>query len=68
MTTAEYMISKKRGLFLLTETVITRDGSRLPAFTAYFESKEAAMRQAKSMMGNKGDTLEDETGILERVA
>lgn len=70
MTTAAYTVEKSeefKGLFRLTEVVTTSDGARLTGLEAFFKSKELAIHLAKSMMGNPGDTLSDETGVLERI-
>lgn len=71
MTTAAYTAEKSeefKGLHLLKEIVAFSDGAKVPGFEAFFRSKEAAIFHARSMMGNDGDTLSDETGLLECIS
>lgn len=60
MSIGDYRIEKSReykGLYHLVEVLTYEDGRRVVGFDGYFKSKEMAILQARSMMGNQGDTL-----------
>lgn len=54
----EYRVEKSfdRGLWRLTETIVTSKGSRITGMTAFFETREQALVLARSL-SRKGDTL-----------
>ena len=69
MSFGEYKIEPSReyrGLYHLTEILTYEDGRRVRGFDGYFKSKDMAILQAKSMMGNPGDTLWDGNEVIYR--